>query len=345
MRGREVGRYRRSVGLLGRGVRCDARGAPELRARVRDVGQVGGRAPAPSGSVSRTAARFDFRRHDEAEALAARVDAVLLAVSAEQAMTLAPKLAAARARRRSLGRVPPRARSYPKWYGFEHTAKAELERAWYGLPELFGPPPRGARIVANPGCYATASLLAIAPLLHDELATGRVIVDGKSGVSGAGRRADEAYSFVELAEEVRAYKVGEHQHTPEIARHAGRYATRVPQVVFTPHLVPLRRGLVVTAYLAARAGATTESVRASLERAYASSAFVRVVPVDRVTLHATAGTPYALVGAYVTDETIVTMCAIDNLMKGAASQAIQNLNLWLGLAETAGLETGARFAP
>jgi len=290
--------------------------------------------------------KIQFARHDEAEKLAGEVDAVLLAVSAEQAMELAPKLARKTRVVDLSGAFRLEAGAYPQWYGFDHGAKDELERAWYGLPELFGAPPESTRLVANPGCYATASLLAIAPLLRDGVADeGRVIVDGKSGVSGAGRRADEAYSFVELAENARAYKVGAHPHTPEIARHVRRYARGATKIVFTPHLVPLRRGLVVTAYLSAKPGATTESARAALDRAYASAPMVHVVPIERVTAHAAAGTPHALVGAHVTDDTIVAMCAIDNLLKGAGSQAIQNLNLWLGLDEPAGLEALPRFAP
>jgi N-acetyl-gamma-glutamyl-phosphate reductase len=118
-----------------------------------------------------------------------------------------------------------------------------------------------------------------------------------------------------------------------------------PRVTFTPHLVPLRRGLVVTAYMTARSGATTESVRASLEKAYAQKPFVTVVGIEDVSAHAATGTPLAVVGACVTGDTIVSMCALDNLMKGAASQAMQNVNALLGLPEAAGLSTSARFAP
>ncbi|HEY1954982.1 MAG TPA: N-acetyl-gamma-glutamyl-phosphate reductase [Polyangiaceae bacterium] len=288
--------------------------------------------------------KIHFSSHDEAEKLAAGVDAVFLATSAEHAMKLAPKLAE-KARVIDLsGAFRLDAASYPKWYGFEHEAPDALERAWYGLPELFGPPPDGARIVSSPGCYATAALLAIAPLVREGLAAGdRIVLDGKSGVTGAGRKSDEAYSFVELAEELRAYKIGAHQHTPEIARHLGRYARIGARVTFTPHLVPLRRGLLVTAYLDAR-DATTETVQAALSRAYADAPLVRVVAPERATVHAVAGTPLAYVGASVSEGTIVSVCAIDNLMKGAASQAMQNLNLAFGWPEAMGLSS-ARFAP
>jgi len=296
----------------------------------------------PNGSKLR------FSSHDDALKLSHDVDVVVIASSSEHAMRLAPVIAA-HARVVDLsGAFRLDAAAYPKWYGFEHAAASELQRAFYGLPELFGPPPSETRIVSNPGCYATAGLLAAAPLLRDAVASADdVIIDGKSGISGAGRRADEAYSFVELAEEVRAYKVGTHAHTPEIARYLQRYAhgSAEPRVTFTPHLVPLRRGLLVTAYMVARQGATTESVRASLERSYEGKSFVRVVGIDEVSAHAAAGTPMALVGACVTGHRIVSVCALDNLLKGAASQAMQNVNALLGLPDAAGLSTYARFAP
>lgn len=305
-----------------------------------------GETVAPRLGLSRSTLRFTS--HDDAVKLSRGVDVVVLASSAEHAMKLAPAIAE-HARVVDLsGAFRLDAAAYPKWYGFEHAAPSHLEHAFYGLPELFGPPPKDTRIVANPGCYATAALLATAPLLADALAvTDSVIIDGKSGISGAGRRTEEAYSFVELAEEVRAYKVGTHAHTPEIATHLRRHAQmpHVPRVTFTPHLVPLRRGLVVTAYMTARGGATTESVRASLDRAYAAKPFVNVVGIEDVSAHAATGTPLAVVGACVTGDTIVSMCALDNLMKGAASQAMQNVNALLGLPEAAGLSTSARFAP
>jgi N-acetyl-gamma-glutamyl-phosphate reductase len=294
------------------------------------------------------ASTLRFTSHDDGVKLSRGVDVVVLASSAEHAVKLAPVIAE-HARVVDLsGAFRLDAAAYPTWYGFEHAAPSDLARAFYGLPELFGAPPKDTRIVANPGCYATAALLATAPLLADRLAEpGSVIIDGKSGISGAGRRAEERYSFVELAEEVRAYKVGTHAHTPEIARYLQRHARVAdgPRVTFTPHLVPLRRGLVVTAYMTARSGATTESVRASLEKAYAQKPFVTVVGIEDVSAHAATGTPLAVVGACVTGDTIVSMCALDNLMKGAASQAMQNVNALLGLPEAAGLSTSARFAP
>ena len=290
-----------------------------------------------------------FAPHDEARTLAASVDVVLLATSAETSAALAPALLS---ETQALivdlsGAFRLEAADYPARYGFAHPAPRLLEGAHYGLPELFGAPAAGTRLVANPGCYASAALLALAPLFRAGLASGdRVVVDGKSGISGAGRRAEEAYSFVELAEQVRAYKIGAHQHTPEIARHLRRASPgEARRVVFTPHLVPLRRGLLVTAYVDAKSGVRSEDVRAAYTSAYEGKPLVRVVVPDRASLHAVAGSALAAVGGQVDDGVIVAVSALDNLLKGAASQAIQNVNLALGFSEAEGLEALVRFAP
>ncbi len=278
-----------------------------------------------------------FAPHDDARKLAASVDVVVLATSAETSARIAPPLLS---ETRAL---------VVDLSGAFRLEGGEVHAAHYGLPELFGAPPEGARLIANPGCYASAALLALAPLFRAGLAASdRVIVDGKSGISGAGRRAEEAYSFVELAEEVRAYRIGAHQHTPEIARHLGRASgSAKPRVVFTPHLVPLRRGLLVTCYVDAEVGVTTERVRAAYASAYEGKPLVRVTSPERATAHAAAGSALAIVGGQIDEGNgvIVAVCAIDNLLKGASSQAIQNINLALGFAETAGLDSLARFAP
>ena len=212
---------------------------------------------------------------------------------------------------------------YPEWYGFEHP----LPGAWsYGLPELFEPQPP---LVANPGCYATAALLALAPLArvidHDG-----VVVDAKSGVSGAGRglKASSHAGFV--LENLAPYKVGTHQHTPEIAQALGF------PVCFVPHLLPIRRGLLVTCY----ARATGGDLRVRLEEAYAGSRVVRVLPEGVAPeLTRVQGTDAAEIALFEDRATgrAIAICAIDNLGKGAAGQAVQNANLALGLDETLGL--------
>jgi N-acetyl-gamma-glutamyl-phosphate reductase len=265
--------------------------------------------------------------------LARACDAVLLATPAEVSAELAREILAHTAAKvvdlSGAFRLGA-AEDYPKHYGFAHPSADLLPDAWYGLPELFGPPPAGTRLVSNPGCYPTATLLALAPLVREGLVeqTG-IIVDAKSGVSGAGVQAKEAYSFVEIDEDLRAYKVLSHQHTPEIERHLGRAAGASGlRVTFTPHLVPLRRGLLATCYARPRPGATAARVHQCLADVYTRGAFVDVVAPDEVTMKAVAGTNRARVAIGV----------IDNLVKGAAGQAIQNANLLFGFPEPLGLD-------
>jgi N-acetyl-gamma-glutamyl-phosphate reductase len=188
-----------------------------------------------------------------------------------------------------------------------------------------------ADAVANPGCYPTAAILALRPLLTAALVGGPVVIDAASGVSGAGRKVDAAYLFSELDASYSAYGVGRHRHTPEIEQELGL------RVTFTPHLAPMARGLLATCY--AHTTAPEADLRAAVSDAYSKSAFVHVLEGQPATKQV-AGTNNALIGVAVdarTDTAVVT-CAIDNLGKGAAGQAVQNANLMLGLDETAGLE-------
>jgi N-acetyl-gamma-glutamyl-phosphate reductase len=214
---------------------------------------------------------------------------------------------------------------YPSWYGFEHPQPASLGEWSYAVPELF--PPSG-NLIANPGCYATAALLALAPLAG-AVDPGSVIVDAKSGVSGAGRELKASSHAGFVLENVSAYKVGSHQHAPEIAQALGF------PVCFVPHLLPVRRGLLATCYVTPHA-----DVRALLEAAYASSPVVRVLPEGVAPeLARVQHTDGAEIGVFADRATgrAVVVCAIDNLGKGAAGQALQNANLALGLDGTAGL--------
>jgi N-acetyl-gamma-glutamyl-phosphate reductase len=218
------------------------------------------------------------------------------------------------------------ASDYPVWYGFEHPQPAGLGDWSYGLPELF--PPAG-RLVANPGCYATAALLALAPIA-DAVDPASVVVDAKSGVSGAGKSLKASSHAAVVLENVAPYRVGAHQHGPEIAQQLGF------PVCFVPHLLPVRRGLLATCY----ATATETGLRERLEAAYASTAAVALLPEgDTPDLSRVAGTDAAEVALYEDRATgrAIVICAIDNLGKGAAGQAVQNANLALGLPETAGL--------
>ncbi len=219
------------------------------------------------------------------------------------------------------------AAAYAGWYGFDHPRADELESWCYAIPELL--PPAG-RLVSNPGCYATAALLALLPLRNAVDPAG-VVVDAKSGVSGAGKGLKPSSHASVVLENVSAYKVGAHQHEPEIEQALGF------PVCFVPHLLPLRRGLIATCYVG---GVGATEARELLEAAYATSPAVTVLPEDvtpeLVRVQGTDAAELAVFGDRATDRTIV-ICAIDNLGKGAAGQAVQNANLALGFSETAGL--------
>jgi N-acetyl-gamma-glutamyl-phosphate reductase len=272
-------------------------------------------------------------------------DAVLLCTSADVSVKLAPVFAERGKQVVDLsGGFRLEAGAYPRWYGFDHGAPGWLERAHYGLPELFGAPPRGT-IVSNPGCYPTAALLALAPLVRERLVDpAGLIIDAKSGVTGAGKQSGEAFSFAEYADDSHAYKVLAHQHSPEISRALGRLATGV-KLTFTPHYLPIKRGLLATCYARPLQGATAARIAECLADAYAKSAFVRVLPTDQVTLKRVVGTNACHVGATANDDVVVAVGAIDNLLKGAAGQALQNLNLMNGWDESTGLDGLQRFSP
>ena len=295
--------------------------------------------------------RQRFVKNADGVARFAEVDVVLLATSAEVSIELAPKA-------RALGKSVidfsgafrlASAEDFRRWYKLEHVAPALLAEAHYGLPELFGAPTsagdRGV-LVANPGCYATASILGLAPLVKAGLVErDGIFLDGKSGVSGAGRQAKEEYSFVEVEGDLRAYRLLGHQHTPEIARFVSTHAGQPVQPTFTPHLVPISRGLLVSGYARPRGRVTARDVDECLRAAYRDAPFVRVRACERVGLAGVVGTNECHVGATADEGAVVFVSALDNLVKGAGGQAIQNLNLLLGLEETAGLDGLSRVAP
>lgn len=231
---------------------------------------------------------------------------------------------------------------YERWYGTPHTAAGLLGTAVYGLPELAGDTLRGAALVACPGCYPTASLLAVAPALEAGLASSSstIVIDAKSGVSGAGRTPTPGAHFAAANEAVRPYSVGVHRHTPEIVQALSRVAGAPVSVCFAPHLVPATRGLLATAYLRALPGLTTaEAVEAYRER-FAKAAFVTVHDGGRMpSTREVSGSNRAHIGLTVDGDsgTLVVACAIDNLVKGSGGQAIQCANIACGLPETSGL--------
>jgi N-acetyl-gamma-glutamyl-phosphate reductase len=286
-------------------------------------------------------AGLTFVGHDDGLARAKSCAVAFLATPAEVSLKLAPKLIAQGVKVIDLSgafRLKD-ARLYPKYYGFEHTEPALLAEAVYGLPELFRKDVGKARLVANPGCYPTAAALSLTPLLQAGLVqqTG-VVINSASGVSGAGRKASEEYTFMEIDDDVRAYKVLKHQHTPEITQTMGSVAGAKVELVFTPHLLPLKRGILNTTVATLKAGTTEAQVKAAYQEAFAAEPLVQLLPsADAVRLAHAAHTPRCLVGVSVDGDKVVAISAIDNLLKGAASQAMQNLNLMIGQPETSGL--------
>jgi N-acetyl-gamma-glutamyl-phosphate reductase len=264
-----------------------------------------------------------FVRNDEA--LAAGADVVFLCLSHARAAEIDPPAGAVVVDLSGAHRLAD-PQLYPAWYGFEHPRPETLGGWSYAIPELF---PAEGPLVANPGCYATAALLALAPLVG-AIEPASVVVDAKSGVSGAGREPKPSSHAGFVLENLAPYKVGAHQHAPEIGAALGF------PVCFVPHLLPVRRGLLATCY----AQATADGLRARLEDAYASSPVVRLLPdgvvPELARVQHTDAAEVALFEDRATGRAIV-VCAIDNLGKGAAGQAVQNANMALGLDQTRGL--------
>lgn len=223
---------------------------------------------------------------------------------------------------------------YPQWYGFDHTQPDLLRDAVYGLPELYRSQLVGAKLIATPGCYVTAASLALTPLVRAGVIEPHgVIVDAASGVSGAGRALKHGSLFCSVDEDYVAYGLLDHRHTPEIEQVTGA------QVLFTPHLVPMNRGILATCYARPRGSApTTASLLARLATAYASEPFIVVRPTSPST-KATLGTNCVHITARFDERTgyVMVLAALDNLAKGASGGAIQSANVSLGLDETAGL--------
>jgi N-acetyl-gamma-glutamyl-phosphate reductase len=281
---------------------------------------------------------------DAAMALAKECAAVFLATPAETSLELVPRLLEARTRVVDLAgsfRLKD-ASQYPLFYKFQHTSQALLEDAVYGLPELFRSAIAGRRFVANPGCYPTAAALGLAPLLRAGLVElDSIVINAASGVSGAGRKSTEEYTFMEIHDDYRAYKVLAHQHTPEIEQTLSHQAKSPLSVVFTPHLLPMKRGILSTSTLRLKANTSDADVQAALVAAYEKEPLLRLKSgADAVRLAEVVDTPLCTVGATVMRRHCVVVSAIDNLLKGAASQAIQNLNLMLGFEEVLGLGVG-----
>lgn len=238
-------------------------------------------------------------------------------------------------------------RAYPAWYGFVHPEPQLASEAVYGLPEIHSVRIAAARLVANPGCFPTAILLALAPLIasfRDTIAG--TIVDAKSGISGAGRSLKTSSLYSEVEGSVRPYAVGRHRHVPEILEQLAELRCEAP-FVFAPHVVPLSRGLLASCYVRfSRSSPLLHELSSAFADAYANRPLVHVLaPGALPETRAVAGTGRACLGfARVADDVVVVACAIDNLGKGAAAQAVQNLNIMFGFAEELGLDALATVA-
>ena len=223
---------------------------------------------------------------------------------------------------------------YERVYGHPHPAPELLAEAVYGLTEHARAAVAQARLCANPGCYPTSILLPLLPLLREGLldASAPIVADAKSGTSGAGKKPSERTHFGSVHENFLAYGVGTHRHAPEIAQEAGS-----ERIVFVPHLLPVFRGILSTIYVRPRAGVVAKDVLACLDEAYATEPCLRVYGRGLPELNRVQMTNYCDIGVAACGELVVVVSAIDNLVKGAAGQAVQNMNLMLGVHETAGL--------
>ena len=271
----------------------------------------------------------------------AGLSVVLLATPPEVSMELVPAMLAGGARVIDLSgafRLKTR-ENYSRWYGVSHAEPELLAQAVYGLPEFYRGLIPNARLVANPGCYPTAANLAIRPLIQKQLVDleAGLICDAKSGVSGAGRKASLKTSFCEVAGNFSAYAILEHRHVPEILFHSGLDER---DLSFTAQLIPIERGILETIYFRAKPGVTEQTIFDAYSEAYASERFIRIcAPGTTPNLHKVAQSNFCDIGVTLDTKTGrgVVVSAIDNLGKGAAGQAIQNVNLLLGLPETEGL--------
>ncbi len=236
---------------------------------------------------------------------------------------------------------------YEQWYGTPHNYADALKAAVYGLPELYRERLKGASLVAVPGCYPTSAILALYPALKEGLIeAGSIVIDSKSGTTGAGRRAEQSFSFSEVNEGFKAYAVASHRHTPEIEQELSGIAGASVSVDFTPHLLPIDRGILSTVYARLRKDAGIDSVHELYRSAYSGEPFVRVLPPGMLpNIKDVRGTNVCAIGFGVNARTgtLVLVSAIDNLTKGASGQAVQCMNIVRGFAEDTALESTALF--
>ncbi|MBI3999723.1 MAG: N-acetyl-gamma-glutamyl-phosphate reductase, partial [Candidatus Omnitrophica bacterium] len=233
------------------------------------------------------------------------------------------------------------ASAYERWYGERHKRKDLLRKAVYGLPEVYRNHIREKNLIANPGCYPTGAILGLYPLIQEDLIErNSIVIDSKSGVSGAGKKVSAATQFSEVDENFGAYKVNRHQHTPEIEQTLSEAAQTKINVTFVPHLLPVNRGILSTIYVRRKSGVKKDKFLRAFEAFAEAEPFVRFMGVGRFpTLRNVQYTNFCDIGIAVDDKSdqVIVITAIDNLLKGASGQAVQNMNIRLGFSEEAGL--------
>jgi len=268
-------------------------------------------------------------------------DVIFLALPHRVSMQFAPKFLEAGKKVIDLSadyRLP--AAIYKKWYGKEQNDRGNLKKAVYGLPELYREKIKGCDFVANPGCYPTSVILAAAPLIKNKIVElDNIIADTKSGITGAGRKASLDLLFGEIADNFKAYKIGKHQHTPEITQELGKLAGDDVEVLFVPHVIPIRRGILSTVYLKAKKKGIEKEINNLYRDFYRDEPFVRFLGGNSALpeLKNVVCSNFCDIGVKLAGDTIVVVSAIDNLTKGAAGQAVQNMNIMCGFDETEGL--------
>ena len=228
---------------------------------------------------------------------------------------------------------------YEKWYKVKHKDVGNIEKAVYGLPEILKEKIKKAKLIANPGCYPTSALLAILPLVKKEIiALNTIVIDSKSGATGAGRKVHLSLSFSEVNESVKAYKINEHQHKPEINMGIKKLTNKNADVIFVPHLIPINRGILSTVYMDLSKETSSVAVTQIYREFYKGKPFVRVMNEETLpTIRDVQNTNYCNIGVKVTGKKVIAISCIDNLLKGAAGQAVQNMNIMCGFEETEGL--------
>ncbi len=268
-------------------------------------------------------------------------DAVFLALPHTTSMEIVPKLLVAGIRVIDLSadyRLQ-NTKIYEEFYKVKQSDKVNLAKAVYGLPEIYRLKIKTAKLIANPGCYPTASILGLAPLAGLNLIEpSSIIIDAKSGVTGAGRKLVEGFLFSEANEDFKAYKVNAHQHSPEINQELTKLAGKNIKVIFVPHLLPVNRGILATMYVKKAKGAKAQNLIELYRKFYKNEPFVRIRPEGEFPrLKDVVGTNFCDIGIQDNSDNIIIISAIDNLLKGASGQAVQNFNIMYGFPETTAL--------